>query len=80
MFSEISKNWAGQPLESYATVLNFIRTTKTVNGLVVNATLLDGEYPTGIKVSDAQMHEVNLRQHRVLPMWNYTLVPTRSKM
>ena len=80
LFSEISKNWAGQPLESYATVLNFIRTTKTVNGLVVNATLLDGEYPTGIKVSNAQMHEVNLRQHRVLPMWNYTLVPTRSKM
>ena len=80
LFSEISKNWAGQPLESYETVLNFIRTTKTVTGLVVNAALLDGDYPTGIKVPDAQMDEVNLRQHRVLPMWNYTLVPARSKM
>lgn len=76
LFSEISKNWAGQPLESYETVLNFIRTTKTDTGLVVNGTLLDGEYPTGIKISDAQMAEVNLRQHRVLPTWNYTLVPT----
>jgi len=75
LFSEISKNWAGQPLETYETVLNFIRTTKTMTGLVVNATMLDGDYPTGIKVSDAQMDEVNLRQHRVLPMWNYTLVP-----
>jgi len=80
LFSEISKNWAGQPLETYETVLNFIRTTKTLTGLVVNATLLDGDYPTGIKISDAQMHEVNLRPHRVLPMWNYTLVPARSKM
>ena len=80
LFSEISKNWAGQPLESYQTVLNFIRTTKTLTGLVVNATLLDGDYPTGIKVSEAQMKEVNLRRHKVLPMWNYTLVPARSKM
>ena len=80
LFSEISKNWAGQPLESYQTVLNFIRTTKTLTGLVVNATLLAGDYPTGIKISDAQMDEVNLCPHRVLPMWNYTLVPARSKM
>ena len=80
LFSEISKNWAGQPLESYETVLKFVRTTKTEAGLVVNATLLDGDYPTGIKLPQAQMNRVNLRQHRVLPMWNYTLVPARSKM
>lgn len=77
LFSEISKNWAGQPLESYETVLNFLRTTKTEAGLVVNATLLAGDYPTGIKPSQAQMNRVNLRPHRVLPMWNYTLVPAR---
>jgi Rhodopirellula transposase DDE domain len=80
LFSEISKNWAGQPLENYETVLNFIRTTKTLTGLVVNATLLDGDYPTGIKISDTKMDQVNLRPHRVHPMWNYTLVPARSKM
>jgi len=80
LFSEISKNWAGQPLENYETVLNFIRTTKTLTGLVVNATMLAGDYPTGIKISDAQMNQLNLRPHRVLPMWNYTLVPTCSKM
>ena len=79
LFSEISKNWAGQPLESYETILNFLRTTKTAAGLVVNATLLDGDYPTGIKVSQAQMNRVNMRQHKVLPMWNYTLVPTSAE-
>ena len=80
LFSEISKNWAGQPLETYETVLNFIRTTKTLTGLVVNATMLAGDYPTGIKISNAQMDEVNLRPHKLLPMWNYTLVPARPKM
>ena len=80
LFSEISKNWAGQPLENYETVLKFIRTTKTETGLVVNATLLKGDYSTGIKVSKAQMDKVNLRQHRALPMWNYTLVPAPPKM
>jgi len=78
LFSQVSKNWAGQPLESYETILNFIRTTKTKTGLTVTATLLDGDYPTGIKTSDAQMAEVNLRRHRVLPMWNYTLVPASA--
>ena len=80
LFSEISKNWAGQPLESYETMINYLRTTKTQAGLVVNATLLTGEYPTGIKISKQQMDCVNLRQHKVLPMWNYTLVPARPKM
>ena len=80
LFSEISKNWAGQPLESYETVLNYLRPPKTEAGLVVNATLLDGDYPTGINISQAQMDRVNLRLHKTLPMWNYTLVPIRSKM
>ena len=80
LFSEISKNWAGQTLENYQTVLNFIRTTKTLTGLLVDATLLDADYPTGIKISEAQMNKVKLRQHKILPMWNYTLVPVRSKM
>ncbi len=79
LFSEISKNWAGQPIESYETILNFLRTTKTAAGLGVNATLLGGDYPTGIKVSQAQMNRVNMRQHKVLPMWNYTRVPTSAE-
>ena len=76
LFSEVTKNWAGQPLESYETILNFLRTTKTKTGLTVTATLLAGDYPTGVKTSDAQMAEVHLHRHRVLPSWNYTLVPT----
>jgi hypothetical protein len=83
LFSEITKNWAGQPLESYETILKFIRTTKTRTGLTVTATLLDRNYPTGVKTSATQMAEIHLHRHRILPAWNYTLVPvpaSKTKM
>ena len=32
LFSEISKNWAGRPLDSYETILKYIRTTTTSSG------------------------------------------------
>jgi hypothetical protein len=80
LFSEISKNWAGQPLETYDTILNFIRTTTTASGLRVKATLLDGDYPTRVKISDRQIKNLNLQPHIVLPQWNYTLAPATTKM
>jgi len=80
LFSEISKNWAGQPLETYDTILNFVRTTTTASGLRVKATLLDGDYPTRVKISDRQIKNINLQPHIVLPQWNYTLAPATTKM
>ncbi|MGH8524434.1 MAG: ISAzo13 family transposase [Gammaproteobacteria bacterium] len=71
LFSQVSN------LETYETILNFIRTTKTDTGLAVTATLIDGEYPTGVKVSEAQMADVHLCSHRVLPVWNYTLAESK---
>ena len=50
MFSEISKNWAGHPLESFETLLNFTRNTKTETGLRIEAYLDESEYEKGIKV------------------------------
>ena len=52
MFSEISKNWAGHPLESFEILLNFIRKTKTVSGFHIEAYFDKREYEKGIKVSD----------------------------
>lgn len=79
LFSAISKNWAGQPLESYETVLNYIRTTTTKTGLSVKATLMEKDYPTGIKIPEAEMKKLNLQSHKVLPQWNYTLHPRQIK-
>jgi hypothetical protein len=40
LFSEISKNWAAEPLDSYEKMLKFICTTNTRTGLVVTAYLV----------------------------------------
>ncbi|MBM3749091.1 MAG: ISAzo13 family transposase [Acidobacteria bacterium] len=78
LFSEISKNWAGQPLTDIETMLNFIRTTKTETGLAVSAYLIPQNYDTGIKVSDRQMRQLNLIRHNTLGLWNYSVRPTAN--
>jgi hypothetical protein len=78
LFSEISKNWAGQPLVSYETMLKYIRTTKTKRGLAVRATLLKGHYPTRLKPDAERIAALKLRPSRTLPAWNYTIAPART--
>lgn len=78
LFSEISKNWAGRPLDSYETVLNHIRSTKTRTGLRVKATLDPRSYATGRKITPAEMAVLQLQPHRTLPSWNYTLTPASA--
>lgn len=75
LFSEISKNWAGQPLTSYETILNYIRTTKTSTGLTAKAYLVNKQYPKSVKISNQQMSTLALQKHETLPKWNYTLRP-----
>ena len=75
LFSEISKNWAGKPLESYETILKYIRTTRTSGRLRVGARLLRGQYEKGEKISDAAMANLVLSPHDILPNWNYTFAP-----
>lgn len=79
LFSEISKHWAGQPLDSYATILRLIRETKTQTGLRVRSQLVRKNYATGQKISKAQMEELSLVRHQVLPQWNYTLYPRQNR-
>ena len=73
LFSQISKNWAGEPLATLETMLNFIRTTKTETGLRVRATLMKGDYPKGLKPTAAEMATLPLLPHDMLPDWNYTI-------
>lgn len=73
LFSQISKNWAGHPLDSYETVLKYIRTTKTRTGLRVKAKLDRRQYQTGVAIPADSMAKLHLEPHRVFPEWNYTL-------
>lgn len=75
LFSEISKNWAGRPLDSYETVLNYLRTTSTSTGLSVKAYMDVRTYETGVKISDEQMAALSLHPHAIQPNRNYTLKP-----
>ena len=70
LFSEISKNWAGKPLDSYETILNYIRTTKTSTGLRVRSHLVQQQYEKGIKITDEQMNKICITKDTSLPKWN----------
>jgi hypothetical protein len=75
LFSEISKNWAGEPLDTYQKILNFIRTTATQTGLTVSACLDRRLYPTGRVPTPEQLLSLRLQPNDLLPRWNYTIAP-----
>lgn len=79
LFSEISKNWAGRPLDSLETATHYIRTTATSSGLRVRARLNRKNYERGERISDAQFDQLSLDPHRTLPKWNYTLTPSKMR-
>lgn len=75
LFCHLEANWTGTPLVSYETILKFIRTTKTETGLCCRAYLDRRNYPTGNRISKEQKAFINLKSHRILPHWNYTILP-----
>lgn len=79
VFSEISKNWAGAPLDSNETVLNYIATTTTKTGLRIKAVLNKKIYLTGQKVSKSELENLNIIRDQHLPDWNYTISPQKIK-
>jgi len=76
LFSEISKNWAGRPLISFDTIVNYIKTTSTSSGLKVTACLETKLFEKGVRISDSQMNQLNIEKKSLLPKWNYTIRPS----
>ena len=75
MFSQISKNWRGRPLESLAVIVNLIAATTTTTGLTIQCQLDLNNYPKGIKISDEELASVNIVGDPFHPNWNYTIIP-----
>jgi hypothetical protein len=76
LFSFISQNWRGKPLVSHEVIINLIAaTTTTTAGLPVKSKPGTNIYPAGIKASDRQMAELQLRRDRFHGGWNYSLLP-----
>ena len=78
LFSAISRNWAGRPLDSWETILNYIRTTTTRTGLHVRSVRVRQQYQTGVKITKQQMAGLKLVRNKNLPQWNYDLHPRET--
>jgi len=75
LFSYIAMNWRGTPLVDLATLVSLIGSTNTETGLWVRSEIDRGSYPTGIKITDAEMDTLNLHLHEFHGDWNYTVSP-----
>ena len=78
LFSFISSNWRGEPLRDYETIVNLISKTTTAKGLKVTCRLDRRKYPTGRKVSNQEMKQVNVERNKFHGEWNYTIRPNPS--
>jgi len=77
MFSFISLNWRGRPLVSHEVILSLIGSTRTRTGLSLQGALDPNPYPTRLKVSDAELSQVQLERHDFHGEWNYTIAPRK---
>ncbi len=79
MFSFVSLNWRGKPLESLEVIINLIAATTTSTGLKLYARLDDQTYERGIDVTDEQLAAVNITRHAFHGDWNYTVIPSLTQ-
>ena len=75
LFSQISRNWSGHPLDSLEKMLALIRGTTTNTGLRIDAVHDDRAYEKGLTVSPEGMKRINIRWRRLCPNLNYTIRP-----
>jgi hypothetical protein len=76
LFSYVSLNWRGRPLESLEVIIDLIGQTTTSTGLKVYARLDPATYEKGIKVTDAELAAVNIARDEFHGDWNYTIHPS----
>lgn len=76
LFSRITLNWRGRPLETYQTVVNLIANTTTKTGLTVRCQLDLSHYPTKLKVTDQEKQSIPLVRHGFHGDWNYNILPS----
>jgi hypothetical protein len=75
LFCHITQTWRGKPLTSRLAVVDLIAATTTKTGLRVRCELDTRAYPKGLKVSDAEMDTLNIKNDAFHPEWNYTIAP-----
>src|ERR1019366_8689284 len=61
MFCHITQNWRGRPLTSRLAIVELIAATTTKTGLTVRCELDTNAYAKGIKVTGAEMANINIK-------------------
>jgi hypothetical protein len=79
MFSFMSLNARGKPLESLEVIVNLIAGTTTNMGLKIYAQLDDRTYEKGVQVTDEQLAAVNITRNAFHGEWNYAVSPSVTK-
>ncbi len=75
MFSQISKNWRGRPLETLEIIVNLIASTTTDSGLRIKCGVDKHTYISGTKISDEQLQSLNMVKNSFHGDWNYMVYP-----
>jgi len=78
LFSFISSNWRGEPLQNYETIVNLIARTTTSKELKVTCRLDRRKYPVGRKISHEEMRQVNMKPNKFHGDWNYIIRPNTT--
>lgn len=78
LFCHITQNWRGRPLTDRLAVVELIGATTTKTGLKVACAIDDSTYEKGVKVSDAEMANINITGDQFHPEWNYTIKPRQG--
>jgi hypothetical protein len=82
MFSAITLNWRGRPLETHEVVVQTIAATTTKTGLTIQAELDTSTYQRDIKITNKEMkafEATHLQRHTFHGDWNYTVTASPSK-
>jgi hypothetical protein len=75
LFSQITMNWRGRPLQTHQMIVDLIGNTTTTTGLTVNCVLDTDPYPTGIKYTTKDVDALPITRHDFHGEWNYTVQP-----
>ncbi len=78
LFSAISINWRGRPLETFETVVPCIGNTRTRCGGAVQAVLDERTYEKGLKVDAEILNALNITRETFHGEWNYIIWPQRQ--
>jgi hypothetical protein len=77
LFCHITQNWRARPLIDRVAVVELIAATTTKTGLRVESALDTRTYRKGIKVTNAEMKNLDIRGDAFHPDWNYSVIPRK---